>query len=121
MNGERKQTQSAVAVAIVLAIAVPQAVHAQRAPGGPAAPSLYDAFYTLGPDSLPRDGVPKGAAHGDNIIREPFTAVRGHLRAADFASRYSGDSARGIHVIVLARDRRTPCRPKALTSPFHYC
>src|ERR1700720_4175826 len=34
------------------------------------------------------------AAHGDNIIREPFTAVRGHLRAVDFASRYSGDSAR---------------------------
>jgi hypothetical protein len=59
--------------------------------------------------------------HGDNIIREPLTAVRGHLRAADFALRYSGDSARRIHVIVLARDRRTPCRPKALTSPFHYC
>ena len=52
MNGKRKQTQSAVAVAIVLAIAGTQAVHGQRAPGGPAAPSQYDAFYTLGPDSL---------------------------------------------------------------------
>ena len=64
MNGKRKQTQSAVAVAIVLAIAGTQAVHGQRAPGGPAAPSPYDAFYTLGPDSLPRDGVPKGEVRG---------------------------------------------------------
>jgi len=64
MNGKRKQTQSAVAVAIVLAIAGTQAVQGQRAPGGPAAPSPYDAFYTLGPDSLPRDGVPKGEVRG---------------------------------------------------------
>ena len=34
------------------------------------------------------------AAQDDNIIREAFTAVRGHRRTADFASRYSGDSAR---------------------------
>ena len=62
MNGKRKQTRSAVA--IVLAIAGTQAVHGQRAPGGPAAPSPYDAFYTLGPDSLPRDGVSKGEVRG---------------------------------------------------------
>lgn len=37
---------------------------AQRAPGGPAGPSPFDAFYTLGPDSLPRDGVPKGEVRG---------------------------------------------------------
>jgi enterochelin esterase family protein len=29
--------------------------------------STYDAFYSLGPDSLPREGVPKG------VVRGPFT------------------------------------------------
>jgi enterochelin esterase-like enzyme len=37
---------------------------AQRAPGGPAGPSEFDAHYTLGPDSLPRDGVAKGELRG---------------------------------------------------------
>ena len=37
---------------------------AQNAPGGPRGPSEFDAFYTLGPDSLPRDGVPKGEVRG---------------------------------------------------------
>ena len=37
---------------------------AQNAPGGPRGPSPFDAFYTLGPDSLPRDGVPKGEIRG---------------------------------------------------------
>jgi enterochelin esterase family protein len=36
---------------------------AQRAPGGPG-PSEFDAFYTLGPDSLPRESVPKGEVRG---------------------------------------------------------
>jgi len=36
---------------------------AQRAPGGPG-PSEFDAFYTLGPDSLPREGIPKGEVRG---------------------------------------------------------
>ncbi len=36
----------------------------QRAPGGPATPSPFDALYTLGPDSLPREGVPKGEVRG---------------------------------------------------------
>jgi len=36
----------------------------QRAPGGPPTPSPFDAFYTLGPDSLPRDGVAKGEVRG---------------------------------------------------------
>jgi enterochelin esterase-like enzyme len=36
---------------------------AQRAPGGPAA-SPFDALYTLSPDSLPREGVPKGEVRG---------------------------------------------------------
>jgi hypothetical protein len=33
----------------------------------------------------------------------------------------SGDSAHKIHVILLARDWRSSCTPKTLTSPFHYC
>jgi enterochelin esterase family protein len=37
---------------------------AQRPPGGPAGPSEFDAFYSLGPDSMPRDGVPKGEVRG---------------------------------------------------------
>jgi enterochelin esterase family protein len=40
------------------------AAFGQRAPGGPAGPSEFDAFYTLGPDSLSRDGVPKGEVKG---------------------------------------------------------
>jgi enterochelin esterase family protein len=36
----------------------------QRAPGGPAQPSEFDSQYSLGPDSLPRDGVPKGELKG---------------------------------------------------------
>ena len=37
---------------------------AQRAPGGPPRPSEFDAFYSLGPDSLQREGVPKGDVRG---------------------------------------------------------
>jgi enterochelin esterase-like enzyme len=56
----RKQLWIATVFAIVGAGIAP----AQRAPGGPPTPSEFDAFYTLGPDSLPRDGVPKGELRG---------------------------------------------------------
>ena len=61
------------------------------------------------------------AAHGDNMIREPFTAVEvtrwlplsprdtQEIRTAEFMSSFSQGTG------------GTPCRPKALTSPFHYC
>lgn len=49
--------------AAVLLMAGTHPVRAQRAPGGPAA-SPFDALYTLGPDSLPREGVPKGEIRG---------------------------------------------------------
>ncbi|MFM2123747.1 MAG: hypothetical protein RL328_198 [Acidobacteriota bacterium] len=49
------------AAAAVLMMSV---ASAQNAPGGPRGPSEFDAFYTLGPDSLPRDGVPKGEVRG---------------------------------------------------------
>lgn len=61
-----------VAVAVTLAgVAI-----AQRAPGGPAAPSEFDAFYTLGPDSMPRDGVPKGEVKGPfKLASQAFPGV----------------------------------------------
>jgi enterochelin esterase-like enzyme len=56
--------RQSVAFAITLVIAFTVAATAQRAPGGPPTPSEFDAFYTLGPDSLPREGVPKGEVRG---------------------------------------------------------
>src|SRR6516162_3252272 len=64
MNRRRKLIVPCIVAAIGLAMAVIQLVAAQRAPGGPAGPSEFDAFYTLGPDSLPREGVPKGEVRG---------------------------------------------------------
>jgi enterochelin esterase-like enzyme len=52
-----------VGMIVALAIAGAGVAAAQRAPGGPG-PSEFDAFYTLGPDSLPREGVPKGEVRG---------------------------------------------------------
>jgi enterochelin esterase family protein len=51
-------------VALALVIIGTAAPAAQRAPGGPAGPSEFDTFYTLGPDSLPRESVPKGEVRG---------------------------------------------------------
>jgi enterochelin esterase family protein len=52
-----------VMLAIALLVVGAEVAAAQRAPGGPAQ-SEFDAFYTLGPDSLPREGVPKGEVRG---------------------------------------------------------
>ena len=62
----KRQTTPALCVAMVaiaMAVALTATPAAQRAPGGPAA-SPFDAHYTLGPDSLPREGVPKGEVRG---------------------------------------------------------
>src|ERR1043165_3343447 len=64
MNRQRRLVQTNVALAIAMVILVSAPVIAQRAPGGPAGPSEFDAFYTLGPDSLPREGVAKGEVRG---------------------------------------------------------
>src|SRR6516225_2030147 len=58
----RIQTLACVAVIVLLATCIGSAT-AQRAPGEPG-PSEFDAFYSLGPDSLPREGVPKGEVRG---------------------------------------------------------
>jgi len=60
----RRQTRILPCVAVIaLLIINSEPATAQRAPGGPAA-SAFDAFYTLGPDSLPREGIPKGEVRG---------------------------------------------------------
>ena len=53
--------QSVAVIALVISFTVPAIT--QRAPGGPG-PSEFDALYTLGPDSLPREAVPKGEVRG---------------------------------------------------------
>jgi enterochelin esterase-like enzyme len=70
-----KRPRSAVPFGFVLMILCAAGVAAQRAPGGPARPSEFDAYYTLGPDSLPRDGVPKGDLRGP--IKLPSAAYPG--------------------------------------------
>ena len=42
-----------------------QTADAQR---GPRPPPDYDAFYALGPDSLEREGVPKGTVRGPFVL-----------------------------------------------------
>jgi enterochelin esterase family protein len=64
MRKQRKPILSGAGVVIALLIFATGAAKAQRAPGGPPVPSQFDAFYTLGPDSLPREGVPKGEVRG---------------------------------------------------------
>ena len=64
MRTQRKLILSCLGVAIALVIAGTEVAAAQRAPGGPAGPSEFDMFYTLGPDSLPRESVPKGEVRG---------------------------------------------------------
>src|SRR6516225_11793258 len=64
MRGQGKLILSGIGVAVALMIPGTGAATAQRAPGGPPVPSQFDAFYTLGPDSLPREGVPKGEVRG---------------------------------------------------------
>ena len=55
-----------VALGAVLAAQQPQAPGSTSS--GQAPPPNPDAFYSLGPDSLPRDGVPKGDVRGPSII-----------------------------------------------------
>ena len=53
---------------LTIALACAQIATAQNAPGGPRGPSEFDAFYSLGPDSLPRAGIPKGEVRGPFIL-----------------------------------------------------
>lgn len=59
-----KRNSMRVLSSIALVIVCAGGAAAQRAPGGPPRPSEFDAYCSLGPDSLPRDGVPKGEVRG---------------------------------------------------------
>src|SRR5262245_49684492 len=64
MRKQGKLMLCSVGAAIALLMGGAKFSTAQRAPGGPARPSGFDAFYSLSPDSLPREGVPKGELRG---------------------------------------------------------
>src|SRR2546428_2427113 len=64
MKRQEKLVLACVGLAIALVIVGAEVATAQRAPGGPAGPSEFDKFYSLSPDSLPREGVPKGEVRG---------------------------------------------------------
>ena len=64
MSRRRKLILPGIVAAVGLAMAGTPFVAARRGPGGPTGPSEFNAFYSLGPDSLPREGVPKGDVRG---------------------------------------------------------
>jgi enterochelin esterase family protein len=85
-------------VAMALVVAGTGAVRAQRAPGGPAA-SEFDAFYSLGPDSLPREGVPKGEIRGP--FKLPSRAYPGVEHSYWVYVPAAYDAAREVSVMVF--------------------
>ena len=63
---------------------------AQQVPGGPARPSEFDAFYTLGPDSVPRDGVPKGEVRGPFKLPSKVYSGVEHIYWVYVPAQYDG-------------------------------
>ena len=63
MRRQTKRMLPIVALAMAQFVVGAETATAPRGAGGPT-PSPFDAFYTLGPDSLPREGVPKGEVRG---------------------------------------------------------
>ena len=75
MRRQTKRMLPIVALAIAQLVVGAETATAQRGAGGPT-PSPFDAFYTLGPDSLPRDGVPKGEVRGPfKLASQAFPGV----------------------------------------------
>lgn len=75
------------------------AAHAQNAPGGPRGPSEFDLFYSLGPDSLPRMGVPKGEVRGPFVLpSKAFPGVQ-HSYWVYVPAQY--DASREVSLMVF--------------------
>src|SRR4029453_16044663 len=72
---------------------------AQRAPGGPRGPSEFDAHYSLSPDSLPREGVPRGEVRGP--FKLPSTVYPGveHTYWVYVPAQYDG--SRDVSLMVF--------------------
>jgi len=90
---------TSVLAGIALAMVCAGGAAAQRAPGGPPRPSEFDAYYTLGPDSLPREGVPKGEVRGP--FKLPSSAYPGveHTYRVYVPAQY--DASREASVMVF--------------------
>jgi enterochelin esterase family protein len=84
---------------LLVALAAARLATAQRAPGGPAAPSPFDAFYTLGPDSLPRDGVAKGQVLGPFKLPSKVFAGAEHSYWVYVPAQY--DASREVSLMVF--------------------
>jgi len=84
-----------VSVAIALVIAGTAIATAQRGGGGP---SPFDAFYTLGPDSLPREGVPKGEVLGPIKLPSKVYAGVEHSYWVYVPAQYDGSREASLMV-----------------------
>jgi enterochelin esterase family protein len=93
MNGKR--IRSGVALAIALVIVSLGHARAQRGP----AQSEFDAFYTLGPDSLPREGVPKGEVRGPFKLASKAFAGAEHNYWVYVPAQYDG--SRDVSLMVF--------------------
>jgi hypothetical protein len=57
MKKQLRRVVALIGMTCALTVVNAELLSSQRAPGGPPTASPFDAFYTLGPDSLPREGV----------------------------------------------------------------
>lgn len=94
-----RQILSTAMVALTFLLGGTQVATAQRAPGGPAGPSEFDAFYSLGPDSLPRDGVPKGEVRGPFKLPSKVYAGTEHSYWVYVPAHYDG--SREVSLMVF--------------------
>src|SRR5262245_20545741 len=99
MRKQGKRILSCLGVAIVLSMAGTEVGTAQRAPGGPAGPSEFDAFYSLGPDSLPREGVPKGEVRGPFKLPSKAYPAAEHSYRVYVPAQY--DASREVSLMVF--------------------
>jgi enterochelin esterase family protein len=108
MSRRRKLILPGIVATIGLAMVATQFIVAQRAPGGPAGASEFDAFYSLGPDSLPREGVPKGEVRGP--FKRPSKAYPGAEHSYWIYVPAQYDASREVSLMVF-HDGATYLKP----------